>query len=360
MPIPITSNPDVYDPEQGLRPFYSNDPNKPFKFGVAYSYKQCMTIIKTSKNDFDIKNGERIADIGAASGYMDGAISVSCDSVDFYIQDVNTSLLNTKEFKKVVGYYTNLRMGTQTNTFHMCVGTARKTNLPEGIFDKLIMNKVFHELRYPDDMVEDFSKKLKPGGAVYIADLFSARGEHALIEGCNDTAYTVGRVVEMMNKHKFFLASMKNSEDCFPNILVFKRGLSGNCPIKNNPLESMINSFNSINTASDSAKMAKITNSIVKDEQLNRDFESWINKIGYTWLKQKECKAAIHVFDANVRFFPNSGNAYDSLAEAYMDDKQYEEALLYYTKSLEVDSVNSFSGAGKAKIKKLKELIEKK
>jgi len=39
------------------------------------------------------------------------------------------------------------------------------------------------------------------------------------------------------------------------------------------------------------------------------------------------------MFELNIELFPESGNVYDSAAEAYLNNGNYEKSIEYYTKS---------------------------
>jgi tetratricopeptide (TPR) repeat protein len=70
--------------------------------------------------------------------------------------------------------------------------------------------------------------------------------------------------------------------------------------------------------------------------------ESELNIIGYRLLtKMHNPKAAIEIMKLNVELYPDSGNSYDSLAEAYLENGDKELAIKYYLKSLELDSKNT-------------------
>ena len=69
--------------------------------------------------------------------------------------------------------------------------------------------------------------------------------------------------------------------------------------------------------------------------------ESSMNSLGYRLLGQEKFDEAIRIFTLNVERFPNSGNVYDSLAEAYMNKGDKEAAIKNYEKSLELDPKNS-------------------
>ncbi len=78
--------------------------------------------------------------------------------------------------------------------------------------------------------------------------------------------------------------------------------------------------------------------------------EDIVNEKGYDLLSEKKFEQSINVFALNVYAFPQSANAYDSYAEAYMNSGNKELAIKYYTKSLEL---NPESENAKEMLKKL-------
>jgi len=83
--------------------------------------------------------------------------------------------------------------------------------------------------------------------------------------------------------------------------------------------------------------------------------EEYLNKIGYQELGEKNYKYAIDIFKINVALYPNSGNVYDSLGDAFRKRGDTTQAIINYKKSLELDSsnlrikrkLNSLENAGK-------------
>lgn len=67
-----------------------------------------------------------------------------------------------------------------------------------------------------------------------------------------------------------------------------------------------------------------------------------INNLGYEWLQNGFVNEAIEIFKINIEQFPYSWNVYDSLGEAYMANKQKEEAIKYYRRSLELNPENQY------------------
>jgi tetratricopeptide (TPR) repeat protein len=80
--------------------------------------------------------------------------------------------------------------------------------------------------------------------------------------------------------------------------------------------------------------------------------EGSLNAFGYYLLENKDAAAAIQIFKLNAETFPASGNAWDSLAEAYRKAGDPKNAQLNYEKSLTLDPTNQNA---KDMLKKLKE-----
>lgn len=88
-----------------------------------------------------------------------------------------------------------------------------------------------------------------------------------------------------------------------------------------------------------------------RTEPTGYDFsEPVLNELGYLLLGKNRAKDAIAVFKLNVEQYPQSGNVYDSLADAYEHDGQKVLAIANYRKSVELDPNNQH---GKDKLKEL-------
>jgi CubicO group peptidase (beta-lactamase class C family) len=69
--------------------------------------------------------------------------------------------------------------------------------------------------------------------------------------------------------------------------------------------------------------------------------EPEINGVGYYLMNElKNVQDALVAFKINTELFPASANVYDSLAEAYMNMNDKENAILFYKKSLQLDPSN--------------------
>ncbi|MFY9610479.1 MAG: serine hydrolase [Blastocatellia bacterium] len=79
-----------------------------------------------------------------------------------------------------------------------------------------------------------------------------------------------------------------------------------------------------------------------KNQPQAYDFsEPQLNTLGYRLMQQGKLKEAISVFVLNVEAYPQSGNVYDSLGEAYMVNGDKALAIENYEKSLKLDPGNA-------------------
>ena len=75
--------------------------------------------------------------------------------------------------------------------------------------------------------------------------------------------------------------------------------------------------------------------------------ESELNQLGYKLLYElKKPKEAIKVFELSVTKFPKSANAYDSFAEAYLTNGDYDLSVENYRKSIKLGNVVQFHQLG--------------
>jgi tetratricopeptide (TPR) repeat protein len=81
--------------------------------------------------------------------------------------------------------------------------------------------------------------------------------------------------------------------------------------------------------------------------------ENDFNNLGYQLLQENKLESAVYVFEMNVRLYPESWNAWDSLGEILSKAGQKERAIKSYRKSLELNPGNKNGGA------MLKQLEEK-
>ena len=72
-------------------------------------------------------------------------------------------------------------------------------------------------------------------------------------------------------------------------------------------------------------------------ENLERD----VNRKGYDLMSIGDLKRALRVFQLNTLLFPSSSNAWDSLGECAYNMKEFDLALQFYSKSIELNPENN-------------------
>lgn len=122
---------------------------------------RCVDTIKFRK-------GEIIADIGAGNGYIEAMLSIYNDSLTFYIQDIDSIVCNQRNINEVVAFFQKVHGQPFTNKFIVVNGTDTDTNLPESLFDKILMLWTYSYLKEPRKFITDVRENLKNDGLFYV------------------------------------------------------------------------------------------------------------------------------------------------------------------------------------------------
>lgn len=322
---------------------FSTNPSRPFKYGYPLSREICRQDFKLYLNGYDFHKKEVVAEVGAASGWIMGVLSVSLDSVTFYIQDIDTVLLNAYQFKKMVEHFSKVRNSEQTNQFHYVLGTEKKTNLPNNTFDKVVLNNTFHEITHFDSVIVDIGKKLKPGGKLIIYESFSNEFKTIRHGGCNIKAYKVSQIEFWFEDLGFYLTGMSNPKNAFENFLVFEKDKEKSVAFykKIKPVDLFIHELDKLNKqeiSKDSILTTKTGYRLKENLRQIHDvyptLEIYINELAKQYLKQKQFASAINVYRINTILYPDSSNSYEYLGDAFMDAKKFNFAIDAYSKAI--------------------------
>ena len=157
---------------------------RPYKCGPVLK-KDGIQTFKRLNDYLEISSGDIFAEIGASSGYYNGAMAVFLDSVTFYLQDIDRDCLNENNLQKVLRHYSKFRKSpiSATNTFYIVIGSETKTNLPKSAIDIIFSNATYHVLDQPDAIIADLYQSLKPDGVLAIRDEFVYDGS---VKYCHD------------------------------------------------------------------------------------------------------------------------------------------------------------------------------
>ena len=110
-----------------------------------------------------------IADIGAGSGYYSFRLAKKVPKGKVYAVEVQNEM---------IAALTGEKARQKDTIVEIAKGTEMSPNLPAGSVDLALMVDVYHELEYPQEMLQAIKKALKPGGKILFIEY---RGEDASI-----------------------------------------------------------------------------------------------------------------------------------------------------------------------------------
>ncbi|MBU6402513.1 MAG: methyltransferase domain-containing protein [Verrucomicrobia bacterium] len=116
--------------------------------------------------DLALKPGETVADIGAGTGYLTWRLARKVGEHGLvYAVDIQPEMLELLTRNMAAHRLTN---------FQTVLDTATDPRLPPRSVDLVLMVDVYHEFRYPYEMLTGLCRALKPGGRVVFVEY---RGE---------------------------------------------------------------------------------------------------------------------------------------------------------------------------------------
>jgi SAM-dependent methyltransferase len=144
---------------------------RPYNCGPVLG-KDDLDIFRRQAEYLGLKPGVTFADIGASSGYHDGAMAVSTEGVTYYLSDIDFHCLNQRNMERVLKHFSRLK-GTDigsSNSFKAITGTTTDPKLPDNAFDVVFMNATLHVLDQPDSVLSHIYRDLKSGGFFFVRD----------------------------------------------------------------------------------------------------------------------------------------------------------------------------------------------
>jgi ubiquinone/menaquinone biosynthesis C-methylase UbiE len=110
----------------------------------------------------DLKPGEKVADIGAGTGYITRRLAraVAPDGTVFAV-DIQPEMLTLLTNQFTHAGITNVQP---------VLGTLTDPKLPGNTLDRVIMVDVYHEFSHPWEMLDAITRSLKPGGQVIFVE----------------------------------------------------------------------------------------------------------------------------------------------------------------------------------------------
>ncbi|HTH56819.1 MAG TPA: methyltransferase domain-containing protein [Cyclobacteriaceae bacterium] len=118
----------------------------------------------------DFQKHDVVADVGSGEGWLDAGLGVYVDSVQFYLEDIDSSLMKSKKLTEALTAYVSLKGKPISSVYRRAVGTEKSTGLPENTFDKVLLIDSFHHFTFTEEMLADLFRILKVGGKLVVYD----------------------------------------------------------------------------------------------------------------------------------------------------------------------------------------------
>lgn len=132
------------------------------------------SVFKNELTLYKFENNDTIAEIGAGNGFFEQALSRYCNDLVVYVNEIDSASIKQLDPKlRLLDLYDKKNI-----SFITSMGDETTTNLPSGKFDKLIVKNSFHHFTYPNEMLQDFKRILKPGGQLFLSEIMIDEVEH--------------------------------------------------------------------------------------------------------------------------------------------------------------------------------------
>ena len=109
-----------------------------------------------------IESNDKIADIGAGSGYHVFRMAPLVKDGVVYAVDIQSEMLEAINIK------------IELNNIKTILGNEKSIQLPKNSVDKILMVDVYHEFNFPKEMIRSIKNALKPDGELFLIEY---RGE---------------------------------------------------------------------------------------------------------------------------------------------------------------------------------------
>lgn len=179
--------------------------------GVAMGHAVAIREVFGMEFDFlNVKENDTIVDIGASSGWLEGALSAvsKVRNVLFVLVDIDSACLNREKVSNMVHYYSAVKKDSITNTFSIVRNTPDSLWLPAQTYSKVWLLNTLHELPLPPKMARDIAWILRPNGELCVVETLPKK-EGQLHPGCNRPLLTAEEIEAVFLHNGFRLVEKK-------------------------------------------------------------------------------------------------------------------------------------------------------
>jgi predicted methyltransferase len=175
--------------------------------GVRYEKKDAMAEQLKEQFDFlNVQENDTIVDIGAASGWYEGAFSTisNLKNISFVLLDIDSNCLSKRKVNNMLAHYSALKGEAISNKFQVVNNTTDSLWLPLKTYKKMWLMNTIHEIPDKERMAKNILNALRPGGELVILELIPKK-EGALHGGCHMPELTFAQLKTLFEGQGFVL-----------------------------------------------------------------------------------------------------------------------------------------------------------
>ena len=152
----------------------------------------------------NVSEGDTIVDIGAGSGWYEGAFSAASElkELTFVLVDINPKCLNEKKVNNMISHYSKVKGDSITYRFQIVQNTPDSLHLPLNQFNKVWMLNTLHEIPDQSKMIRDIHAILKTGGEIIVLEN-PPKKEGQLHGGCKKPLLSFEKITSLFTANGF-------------------------------------------------------------------------------------------------------------------------------------------------------------
>jgi hypothetical protein len=149
---------------------------------------------------------DTVADIGAASGWFEGAIACASpvERMHFVLVDLDSSCLNREKLANMARYYSHMKGRPVNYTYDIVINSNESLFLPNQGFTKILVRNTLHEVANQQQFGAQLSAATKKGGNLYIIEVLPTK-KKKYHGGCHMPLLTFAEINDLFEKNGFLL-----------------------------------------------------------------------------------------------------------------------------------------------------------
>jgi hypothetical protein len=177
--------------------------------GAPLKKWQIKTIVPQA-NFLQLKEKDTIVDVGAASGWFEGALACASpvEQLHFILLDIDSGCLTTEKVSNMTKYYSGLKGSAINYSYELVVNTDQSLELGNKKYSKLLVRNTIHEVSNQQLFAHQLSDATSVGGEVFIIEVLptAKRKKHG---GCHMPLLTFTQINDLFEKNGFLLREKK-------------------------------------------------------------------------------------------------------------------------------------------------------